>query len=141
MKYFFLLFCLSLSVLAFSQQKIKVQINYINSYCGGARPTDEIIAKYNTTNKLANFKIKLVGKKIIHVLTDSVGCFSCKLKLGNYFIFLTEEKNKSIFINYNPDCDKMLKTSYAELHIEKNKVNYELILSFPCDPCSQNNKP
>ncbi len=141
MKYFLFIFCISLSFSACSQQKVLVRVKYINSYCGGARPTDEIMVKYNTPRKLSDFKIKLVGKKSILVLTDSSGCFSYKLKPGNYSVFLTGEKNKNIFINYNPDCDKMLKTPYAELHIEKNKFNYEVILSFPCNPCLLHNKP
>jgi len=125
----------------FSQQKIKVLVSYTNSYCGGARPTNEILEKYKTPHKLADFKIKLVGKKTFKVKTDTTGYFTCKLNPGNYFIFLTEEKNKTIPANYNPDCHKMLLASYGELHIEKGKLNYEVILSFPCDPCQLSNKP
>lgn len=123
------------------QQQVRVFVSYTNSYCGGARPTDEILLKYNTAHKLSNFKIKLSGKKISLITTDSLGFFTCKLKPGNYFIFLTEEKNKNIITNYNPDCIKMLKTAYAELHIEKGKSTYDVKLNFPCNPCELNNKP
>jgi|GEM_PF-1481621 len=141
MKYFFFIVFISVHASVFSQQKVKVLVTYINSYCGGARPTNEILEKYKTPRKLIDFKIKLISKKMLKVNTDTAGYFTCKLKPGTYFIFLTKEKNKNITTNYNPDCDKMLQSSYGELQIEKNKLNYEVILSFPCNPCQPNNKP
>jgi hypothetical protein len=141
MKPFLILLFIFLQAAAFSQQQVKVFVDYTNSYCGGARPTNEIMAKYNTPIKLTNFKIKVVGKKTSVVVTDTEGCFTHKLKPGNYTIFLTEEKNTSLFTNYDPTCIKMLKTPYAELIIEKGKNEYNLHLNFPCNPCQSNNKP
>jgi hypothetical protein len=142
MKVFSLIIFTFLQIAAFAQQPVKVFVSYTNSYCNGARPTTEILHKYNTPAKLTNFKIKLVvGKKTILITTDTLGCFTHKLKPGKYFIYLTEEKNQSLFINYDPTCDKMLKTPYTELHIEKGKNRYETTLHFPCNPCQPNNKP
>jgi hypothetical protein len=122
-------------------QHVKVFVSYTNSYCGGARPTNEILAKYNTPAKLSNFKIKLAGKKTSVVVTDTAGCFTHKLKPGKYFIYLTEETNKNLYTNYNPSCAKMLKAQYGELIIERGKSRYEISLYFPCNPCEPRDKP
>ncbi|HTA61469.1 MAG TPA: hypothetical protein VK835_03395 [Bacteroidia bacterium] len=141
MKVFFISLFIFLQFVVFAQQPVKVFVSYTNSYCGGARPTDAILAKYNTPNKLTNFKIKIAGKKTSVVTTDTAGCFTHKLKPGKYFIFLTEEKNKNLFINYDPNCVKMLKAYYGELIIEKGKNDYKINLHFPCNLCQPNNRP
>src|ERR1700757_682276 len=125
----------------FAQQQVKVFVSYTNSYCNGARPSNEILTKYNTPAKLTNFKIKLVGKKTSLVATDTAGFFTHKLHAGKYQVFLTEENNKNLFTNYDPTCVKMLKTAYAELLIEKGKNKYNINLHFPCNLCQPNNKP
>ena len=141
MKFFTALAFIFLQLFMFGQQPVKVFVSYTNSYCGGARPTNEIIDKYNTPAKLTNFKIKLVGKKNMVLITDSLGCFTHKLKPGKYAVFLTEENNKNIFTNYDPFCVKMLKTSYGDLLIEKGKNTYQINLHFPCNLCQPSNKP
>ena len=125
----------------FAQQQVKIFVSYTNSYCGGARPTDEIINKYKASNKLSNFKIKLLNKKPITFTTDSLGRIITKLRPGKYHIFLTEENNKKLFTNYDPTCVKMLKPPYGELLIEPGKNNYKINLHFPCNPCQPHDKP
>lgn len=141
MKFFLITIFTFIQFCMFSQQKVKVFVSYTNCYCGGARPTEEILAKYNTPRKLAKFKIKLVGQKTELVTTDTAGYFIKKLKPGKYSIFLTEEKNKNISINYEPSCSKMLTMNYGELNIQKKTSNYVVNLYFPCNPCQLNNKP
>ena len=141
MRFFLLTIFLCMQFGLFSQQKVKVFVTYTNSYCGGARPTEEILAKYNTPRKLAKFKIKLVGQKTEIVTTDSIGYFIKKLKLGKYSIFLTEEKSTNTATNYDPGCSKMLSLMYGELQIQKKKTNYVVNLYFPCNPCQLHNKP
>ena len=140
MRYLIIIF-LFLQSEVFSQQKVTIHFTYTNSYCGGARPGNEILAKYNTPKKLAGFKLKLTDKKNVFVTTDTSGSFSHKLNPGKYLIFLTEEINKNIFTNYNPACIKMKTASYGELEIEKGKKEYQINLYFPCNPCEPNNKP
>jgi hypothetical protein len=141
MRFFLLYVFISLQLTLFSQQKVKVRVTYTNSYCGGARPTDEILQKHNTPKVLADYKIKLENKKVVIIKTDSLGCFTHKLNTGKYLIFLTEEKNKTLFLNYNPNCIKMTKASYGELIVKKGETDYEINLHFPCDPCQPANKP
>lgn len=141
MKTFLLGGFIFLSSAVFSQLNVQVFVSYTNSYCGGARPTEQILTKYNTPAKLANFKIKLAGKKSYLLTTDSAGFFTHKIKPGKYSVYLTEEKNQNLFINYDPSCPKMLKTAFAELIIEKAKKQYSVNLYFPCNPCVPNTKP
>ena len=130
-----------LSLIIFGQQKVNVSVNYTNSYCGGARPTSEITQKYNTPHQLTNFKMTLVGQKNIAVTTDTEGSFSYPLKPGKYVIYLTREVNKNLVVNYDPSCEKMLRSTYGELTIKKHKYDYLVNLHFPCNPCQLKDKP
>jgi len=141
MRLFLLVAFIFLQLNLFSQQKVKVRVTYTNSYCGGARPTDEVLQKYNAPQPLSDYKIKLLCKKNNVVKTDSSGSFIHKLNVGKYLIFLTEEKNKTLFLNYSSDCIKMTQTPYGELIVEKGKTEYLVNLHFPCNPCEPNNKP
>src|ERR1700752_4052938 len=103
-KLFSLTLFLFFTFATFAQQPVKIFVSYTNSYCGGERPTNEIINKYKTSNKLSNFKIKLLNKNPFTFITDSLGCIITKLRPGKYRIFLTEENNKKLFTNYDPTC-------------------------------------
>ena len=135
--YFFILLGFSF----FAQQKVKIHVSFTNSYCNGARPTEEIMAIYNTPKNLSDFDVLLEGKKHIKVKTDSTGCFTKTLKVGIYKIYLTSKNNLKLYTNYYPLCDKMLHMPFGKLVVEKGKKEYELSLHFPCNPCEPNNKP
>jgi hypothetical protein len=141
MRFFLFIVFTCIQFTLFCQQKVKVRVTYTNSYCGGARPTNEILKRYNTPQALSEYKIKLKNKKTVIVKTDSSGYFMHKLNVGKYLVFLTEEKSKTLFLNYNADCIKMIKVSYGELIVEKGKSVYEINLHFPCNPCEPTNRP
>ena len=64
------------SFTSFAQQKVNVHVTYTNSYCGGAKPTPEILEECNTFKDLKNFHILLGAKKQVKVKTDSTGSFT-----------------------------------------------------------------
>jgi hypothetical protein len=132
---------------------VKVHVSYINSYCGGIRPSLEVEKNLKTPRDMKDFhvllapiiKFKVKGdtnevylpakRGIKKVKTDSVGNILLSLKPGKYIIYLTNEVNKKLPVNYNPGCKKMLYAQYGELLIEKGKREYQAEIHFPCNPC------
>ena len=121
-------------------KKISVSIEYTNSYCGGAKPTPEIIAKSNTKYKLAGWVLRLEeegGGKPILVKTDKEGKFSKDVKLGTYNIYLTKKINKTAKTNVDVNCKKMMARNYGQIVVKKgHSPNYVLTFGFGCSPCA-----
>jgi hypothetical protein len=72
-----------------SQQKIKLELKQQHEYCGGARPSPEILAKYEKPFPYANKKLIMVSSlgKVDSVQTDVNGKLSLKLKEGEYKLY------------------------------------------------------
>ena len=141
MNYIFIFLSLFLRSVFFGQQNVHIQVMYTNQYCGGARPTQEIMDHYNNPQNLSNSLLQLKGKKNMTVKTDSLGCINLRLREGNYLVFMTDVVNKQLFLNYDPKCLKMLHTEFSKIQIEKGKKNYTINLYFPCNFCEPKNKP
>ena len=71
---------------------VKGVVNQTNSYCGGARPPDDLLEELAKPKPLTNYKlyIKKNTPSIIDaiimdsVITDKNGRFNIRLKKGNY---------------------------------------------------------
>jgi hypothetical protein len=72
-----------------SQQKIKLQLKQQHQYCGGARPSPEILAKYEKPFPYANKKLVMIASngKTDTVITDANGKLTLKLKDGTYKLY------------------------------------------------------
>ena len=73
-----------------SQKKlVSAQINCMQPYCGGARPTPEILKDAENAKPYANKTIIVVSStnKIDSVKTNQTGSFKIKLKPGTYKLF------------------------------------------------------
>ena len=113
MKVLFLpLLCLAL--LSFNQPKTEKKAKKVsfsgtltetNDYCGGARPSDEILTQLGTPRPLANKKIYIkkgevntFDNKVILVLTsDSKGNFHAKLRPGKYLVVDSTKKDPAYY--------------------------------------------
>lgn len=71
-----------------SQKKISVSVNYLQPYCGGARPTPEMEAEAQTPKPLTSSSLVLIDSKgkAKTVKTDKNGKLNLKLKEGNYLL-------------------------------------------------------
>jgi len=69
-----------------SQKKVSISINYLQPYCGGARPTEEMEADAQTPKPLKNTALVLLdaAKKAKTVKTDEQGKLNLHLKPGHY---------------------------------------------------------
>jgi len=87
-------------------QWVKVYITSTESYCGGARPSDEMLQEIQTPKPYA-FKTFYLRKgaqnskgKVIKVVTDSAGCFSIKLKPGKYCLLYPTQLKEPDYSKY-----------------------------------------
>jgi hypothetical protein len=69
-------------------RQVTLTINYYVPYCGGARPTEQIIAEAERPKPYANQTIVFVkGSKVDSAKTNVDGVVTKKLKTGNYQVF------------------------------------------------------
>lgn len=86
-----LLILISASAFISYSQKMAVtgQINFKQSYCGGARPSAEILAQATKSKPYADKMVMIVSQKgkVDSVKTDANGTFKTTLKAGTYRVF------------------------------------------------------
>ncbi|MFN5183988.1 MAG: hypothetical protein ACK5D5_13290 [Bacteroidota bacterium] len=132
-------FIILTSIIGYSQEvnKKKITITYTRSYCGGARPNDEIINALNQPKVLANCKIKLESdgkiKKKFKGRTNEKGELEIKIKKGKYILYIaSNEKNKSE-LPFDKSCKKLRKKALSNFEISDKETSIEIRI--PCNPC------
>jgi hypothetical protein len=93
-----------------SEKKVKKYsvsgvITGTSSYCGGARPTDEMLADIATPKPIPNKKIYIKkgeinlfkSKVLLTLITDTVGNFKAKLPPGKYLIVDEDKKDLTYY--------------------------------------------
>ena len=99
-----------------STRTVSGNVQQTSSYCGGARPTDEMLKQFATPVAFPNKKFYIrcgkkntaKGKIVKTFTTDQNGFFSIELKPGTYSIILEEQlkKIKAVdYINQNQQLD------------------------------------
>ncbi len=69
-------------------RQVTLKLNYYVPYCGGARPTEQILAEAERPKPYANQTIVFVkGTKVDSARTVADGSVSKKLKAGTYQVF------------------------------------------------------
>lgn len=116
----------------------QVHVSYVESYCGGAYPSEEILKEYEKQSPLANTHLVLKNKKgkRFPVKTNAKGVFQETLADGRYSVFMTKNVNPESAIPFDPNCDVWLKSEFAQFTVKANKVlEREIVLYFSCNPC------
>lgn len=129
-----------LTVSIFAQTKtLTVQINYIEPYCGGARPTPEMEKDAQTPKPYANRTVYVVsGKgKSDSVKTDNNGIAIFKLKPGKYKVleswkFFKQTPDRSPSDRFIPDClVKEWDKEFMQIQVTRKSITktdmYELV--------------
>lgn len=80
---------LFVSLHLFSQKNVFLELSQDQKYCGGAKPSAEMLAKYEKPLLYANKKLILISAsgKIDSVKTNSKGILKIKLKPGSYKLY------------------------------------------------------
>lgn len=85
--------------------EVTIDVTQTSDYCGGARPTDEILKELNTPKPLSNTKIFIwegeindIDKPILYELTtDANGKINKQLPAGDYSVVFSDKKDQSTF--------------------------------------------
>ncbi|MBN2891455.1 MAG: hypothetical protein JXL97_06295 [Bacteroidales bacterium] len=118
--------------------------NYNSTYCGGARPTEEVLEKYNRLRPMKNTTIKFVNtdnSKKEKTKTDENGNFSVNLSAGNWEYYLSEDfydsNNEDVLLEIQKKCDELYNVPYGTIEIFSD-TTVNLIYHLPCNPCDPN---
>ncbi len=114
------------------------------SYCGGARPPQELLNELATPKPYGNRSLVFVhttSHKEYTFTTDEHGHYEVELPLGKYELrpgkrFNTEEEN----FTYDPNCSVWLTTVLATLEVLppfSDNIK-DFTIHIPCDPCDPN---
>ncbi|MDO9000282.1 hypothetical protein [Sediminibacterium sp.] len=85
-----LILMVSAALISCSQKKlISIPITYTQPYCGGARPSEEILAEAAKPKPYSNKTIIIVSQKgkVDSLKTDATGVLKTNLKVGTYKLF------------------------------------------------------
>jgi hypothetical protein len=103
-------------------------------YCGGARPSEEIVEGKKKSILLTNTTLKLRNKTAEYiVITNDKGIFRSGIPAGQYDVYLTEQTNKKIY-NVSPEtCEDCLTKPMANVIIRKGQ-QASFVVHFNCGP-------
>jgi len=116
---------------------------FTNSYCGGVRPSQEILDEYKKEYPLINSTILFQNTNdkstAIKATTDSSGITVVSLKAGVYNYFMTESYCKTMGCAFTSTCDIWLKRYFGQVTIVEGETNgYKITYNFGCNPCEPN---
>lgn len=116
---------------------------YTTSYCGGARPTEEIIQENAMPRLLTNSKVKLKNHHTDIVYTCVIGSdgeANVDLEEGKYDVYFTKEINPALPTGYDPKCSLWQNKSLFTVKVTNDGKTREVTLHFECNPCDENMK-
>lgn len=123
-------------------------IQYTESYCGGARPPEELLKQYATPKPFASdtlrFKNVQTGAEFL-VATDEHGHYEAILPAGNYVIHpaLRPTSQGGYSPNYDPNCKQWKELELYRLDDvqESEEKMVDFTVHIPCDPCETIRRP
>jgi hypothetical protein len=116
-----------------------VTICYTRSYCGGARPTNEMIEALNTPLVLSNcslvFREKNYPKKKSPSFTTQInGLINLNLIPGTYIVSIGDNSKNKTELPFQKDCKKLSEKQLLEINFPYTE-NDTLVIKIPCNPC------
>ncbi len=124
---------------------LEITVSYTEPYCGGAPPTDEIIAKSKIEKSLASETLFIsksdpTDENILKFETDSDGIIKAELKEGHYFVFFPNKVNVKHANSISKACEKWALSPDGVLDVTTNKNTYKISLRKSCNPCESPNR-
>ncbi|MBK9285599.1 MAG: hypothetical protein IPM51_14960 [Sphingobacteriaceae bacterium] len=115
--------------------ELLVQVKYKQPYCGGARPTPEVLAEAEKEHNYANAKFILVNtnQKTYPISTNTEGLIKIKIPYGDYSLMEEWRNNKKIpgdekLDNFDKDC---LENEWKKVYL---KFNFSKSTTLPLKP-------
>lgn len=119
-------------------QLINGNVFFSYSYCGGAKPTEEILKQYQKLQPLYTSEIHLTTReKSITITTDKSGVFTANIPDGTYDIYLVKVPAR-IFDISSKNCATCTTKAIGKVTFP-NKMK-QISFTFPCGD-SDNKRP
>jgi hypothetical protein len=118
---------------------VKGTVYFTSPYCGGARPTDEIIEGTKKLRLMTSSTIFLVNDKNptekINVTTGNDGTFKYNLQAGTYSYYMTSDFNKNIGIEFSSSDPSIRDMKFGSFNVsDKMSKPLTLVYHFICGP-------
>jgi|GEM_PF-2975982 len=113
---------------------------FTHDYCGGARPSEEIMAHYTTPTPLSNSKLQFIettSRKEFLCATDSKGKCTVRVEPGKYDVYLTKSISQELETGFSPNCKAWFKRKMADVLISPGMTKYTVEINFVCNPCDE----
>jgi hypothetical protein len=124
-----------------STHTVELTIYYTRNYCGGARPSDEMLAELATPRLLTKSTLRLKNHfsgKEYTCKTNSDGKASLTLEAGKYDVYLTKDINSALNTGFYPDCKKWQEKSLFTIKVTPDRKSFSATINFECNPCNPN---
>lgn len=123
--------------------KAKFKAWYTTSYCGGAKPTEEIVQQHAALRLLTNSNLKLKNHftgMVFTCSTNASGEAEVALEEGKYDVYLTPNINSSLNTGFDAKCNLWLDKSLFTVKVSNNGKVQDITIHFECNPCDVNMK-
>lgn len=121
----------------------KFNIQYTSSYCGGARPTDEIVEEKQRLKTLSSSSIKFknhfTGTEYV-LKTNAQGIAEGQMEEGKYDVFLTNDINADLGTGFDPKCKLWQDQLLLTVKVKSSGTTQDVNIHFICNPCDENMK-
>lgn len=118
-------------------------VYYTTSYCGGARPSQEIVAGHETPRLFASSSLRLknhhTGKEY-YIKTSAGGTANYEFEEGKYDVFLTEDIRPSLNTGFDPKCAAWKQQLLRTVKIGPDTKVQDVNIHFVCNPCDEQMK-
>ena len=121
----------------------RLEFTFTSSYCGGARPTEEIIANKNTPRPLRNSTLLLKNHfngKSYSCTTNDDGVCQTSITEGKYDIYLTTGINPKLGTGFDGKCSLWRNKVMYTVKITDDGKLRSVPVHFECNPCDDNMK-
>lgn len=123
--------------------KTSFRVLYTSSYCGGARPSEEMQAEYATAKLLSvswiKFRNHFSGKEYI-LQTNANGVAEAEMEEGKYDVFLTKDINPKLGTGFDPKCKLWTDQLLLTVKVTSSGKMQDVAIHFICNPCDENMK-
>ncbi len=128
---------------AAAKYRVTLTVYYTTSYCGGARPSQDIVAGHEAPRLFASSSLRLknhhTGKEY-WIKTSSGGTANYEFEEGKYDVFLTEDIRPSLNTGFDPDCAIWKQQLLVTVKIGPNSKAQDVNIHFVCNPCDDDMK-
>jgi hypothetical protein len=121
----------------------RLEFTFTSAYCGGARPTEEIIADKATARPLRNSTLLLKNHfngKTYTCTTNDDGVCQTGITEGKYDVYLTTDINPKLGTGFDGKCSLWRNKVMYTVKITDDGKSRLVPVHFECNPCDDNMK-